>query len=878
VLDIALGTRLPLEQDEKAYQLEPSDESTSDDDDSLGSSISTGSAGSFREAEFRLSSISSRLDSLYKLAARIRSPRNRPQKPMADLCKHIPEAQRADYILNQQQIEASRLGYVQRQYLLEMFDNDQLQELGLSQEELFEQYASTSHWLIARMGMANARRKQQFLYWKKHAQILGRNVEEEPAAPQLHIHASAPSQPGAQKRVEEHPPAQSMATSATKLDQSMMGPSDKKSVISTRSRTSTVVTPQGGTLAWPPAPACALGVKYFPCPYCGILCPDDYLERDNWRAHQIHDLQPYLCTYQDCTDPGRLYGIKQEWIDHENQHRRVWHCHKHEDEFETLPDYLQHLHEKHSETEAEEGTPEMTAAVVGASSEPHRDCPLCPTAFDGVVQMRKHMRYHLERLALYVLPDVEEDAEDQLASESPSDSHHVIENRGRQGSAWKDFEENLEEFLAEFEDDDTAPHEAPRGDNPGLTTASLYQAQSLYQAEPPWGVPCLDIFSARQKDLLDQSENPDDSLPAFSRAKNTFEITLGRGKVAAAEAASKTIPSNLLVFSDDDADTAPNYQLYQVAWICASDSELSAARLIVNDRQQIAGPTVRVTSGDDAIICYLRRVAGHHVVMACFSKDLPYLNLKSSSLLRTFPNIRLGLVVGIGSGAPSPQHDVRLGDIVVDGLSTTSGSRKAPTVFRSAIAKSYVRQSVMANAPGMYIPERLTSEFRAKYARPPVSTDRLYRRGFTHPDPLKSCTEVCHDPAHLVPRAKRVHEEPTIHSGTIDTSFGSIDNAGDRDSMAAELGVISFKPYQLDLEGFPCLVISGICDYADSHKDELWQNYAASIAAMYAKDLLSVLSPETLDDMEPISNPQNASGELSDPESRRCGCNSCDTC
>jgi hypothetical protein len=40
---------------------------------------------------------------------------------------------------------------------------------------------------------------------------------------------------------------------------------------------------------------------------------------------------------------------------------------------------------------------------------------------------------------------------------------------------------------------------------------------------------------------------------------------------------------------------------------------------------------------------------------------------------------------------------------------------------------------------------------------------------------------------------------------------------------------------------FPCLVIRGICDYADSHKNKEWQPYAAGTAAAYAKELLGVI-------------------------------------
>ncbi|KAF7552232.1 hypothetical protein G7Z17_g4455 [Cylindrodendrum hubeiense] len=45
---------------------------------------------------------------------------------------------------------------------------------------------------------------------------------------------------------------------------------------------------------------------------------------------------------------------------------------------------------------------------------------------------------------------------------------------------------------------------------------------------------------------------------------------------------------------------------------------------------------------------------------------------------------------------------------------------------------------------------------------------------------------------------------------------------------------------------FPCLAIRGICDYADSHKNEEWQGYAAITATAYTKDLLLQISPITV--------------------------------
>jgi nucleoside phosphorylase len=46
---------------------------------------------------------------------------------------------------------------------------------------------------------------------------------------------------------------------------------------------------------------------------------------------------------------------------------------------------------------------------------------------------------------------------------------------------------------------------------------------------------------------------------------------------------------------------------------------------------------------------------------------------------------------------------------------------------------------------------------------------------------------------------------------------------------------------------FPCLVIRGICDYSDSHKNKEWQGYAAMVAAAYAKDLLYQIAPNRVE-------------------------------
>jgi hypothetical protein len=53
------------------------------------------------------------------------------------------------------------------------------------------------------------------------------------------------------------------------------------------------------------------------------------------------------------------------------------------------------------------------------------------------------------------------------------------------------------------------------------------------------------------------------------------------------------------------------------------------------------------------------------------------------------------------------------------------------------------------------------------------------------------------------------------------------------------------------MDGFPCLVIRGICDYADSFKNDAWHRYAATTAAAYAKEFLLYVSPQQLHESQP---------------------------
>ncbi|KAL6693809.1 ankyrin repeat-containing domain protein [Trichoderma pleuroticola] len=82
--------------------------------------------------------------------------------------------------------------------------------------------------------------------------------------------------------------------------------------------------------------------------------------------------------------------------------------------------------------------------------------------------------------------------------------------------------------------------------------------------------------------------------------------------------------------------------------------------------------------------------------------------------------------------------------------------------------------------------------------------------------------------------------QPIVHFGLVATGDTVMRSGKDRDRIAARDNVIAFEMEGAGVwETFPAaLVIKGICDYADSHKNKAWQAYAAATAAAAAKAFL----------------------------------------
>nr|CEG03602.1 unnamed protein product [Fusarium acuminatum CS5907] len=323
-----------------------------------------------------------------------------------------------------------------------------------------------------------------------------------------------------------------------------------------------------------------------------------------------------------------------------------------------------------------------------------------------------------------------------------------------------------------------------------------------------------------------------------------------------------------------------NPQKYTVGWICAIATEYLAAQLFLDEEHE--GP--EFVSANDSSHYTLGKIGKHNVVIAV----LPHGEYGISSaagvakdMLHSFPNVRFGLMVGIGGGAPTPEHDIRLGDVVVSASGHGKGGvfqydfgkavqgqefqetgflNQPPTILRAAVHGLLTQYRRKGHRLDKHIDDILVENPRLEkeFQRPESSTDRLYHSSKVHPpDDQSSCTKACgDDPSTLVVRSDRTEYEdnPTIHYGLIASSNRLMKDALTRDALAVKNGVLCFEMEAAGLMNhFPCLVIRGICDYSDSHKNKEWQGFAAMMAAAYTKDLLRQIPPSKVEAEKSIS-------------------------
>jgi nucleoside phosphorylase len=298
---------------------------------------------------------------------------------------------------------------------------------------------------------------------------------------------------------------------------------------------------------------------------------------------------------------------------------------------------------------------------------------------------------------------------------------------------------------------------------------------------------------------------------------------------------------------------------YKIGWLCALHSEL-AASIAMLDEQYERLPQLPAA---DTNSYTLGRIGPHNIVIAPLPSGETGSNSAAhvaSNMLWSFRQLRFGFIVGIGGGIPNPKYDIRLGDIVVGkpyereggvyqydlGRRETDkfvkiGSLNAPpTVLRTTLTTVRAEHTISGTTKLLeYISPASNPKVPSKFAIP-EEEDILFKSDNPHVEDRETC-DLC-DKTEIVERKTRSFNGPFIHYGTIGSGNQVIKDPDTRDRLWNENGVVCVEMEAAGVMNiFPCLVIRGISDYSDSHKNLHWRNYASTTAAAYCKEFLRFL-------------------------------------
>ncbi|ETS86577.1 hypothetical protein PFICI_00405 [Pestalotiopsis fici W106-1] len=340
-----------------------------------------------------------------------------------------------------------------------------------------------------------------------------------------------------------------------------------------------------------------------------------------------------------------------------------------------------------------------------------------------------------------------------------------------------------------------------------------------------------------------------------------------------------------------------------IAIICALTVEFDAVSLLFDEMWDEEDDAYGRAPGDTNTYT-TGRIGKYNVALAL----LPNMGTASAAgaaagMRSSFPRLRLVLVVGVCGGVPGTgtgKTELLLGDVVISKTIQQSLGKQYPAqyVLKDTIDDNLgrlnkdIRTLVMSfetelgqrrlqRKAGGYLKvlqrEAVRLGFRQDYQYPGLAEDKLFAPTYRHKHHLRntctdcsedsaavcdiavhmSCVNLCCDESQLVPRIRLkmkaglepdVMQCPEIHIGRIRSGDTVIKSGEHRDRVAEEHNVIAFEMEGAGVwDEVPSIVVKGVCDYADSHKNKEWQPFAAATAASVAKAVLERYTSTIID-------------------------------
>lgn len=312
-------------------------------------------------------------------------------------------------------------------------------------------------------------------------------------------------------------------------------------------------------------------------------------------------------------------------------------------------------------------------------------------------------------------------------------------------------------------------------------------------------------------------------------------------------------------FISVDSSQVINYQTntdnsIEIGIVTALTEEFVAMQKMLIDPKTVVFPKSKAigkTTGREYCVGKIRSLDGkyHQIALTqTLSPGNTSAAMRASSLLEHFPKLDVIIMTGIAGGIPDPENTekhVRLGDIVVAqnvvAYDFVSERRKIielrgpniPPSARLTEAQERLRVDMfLGRRPWESYIDELCSSMPTTFARPAEETDILYdhkNQQIPHPaDPSRT-------------------KYPRVFETKIACANRVLKNPKKRDQLKRDYDVhavemessgIADATWQAQIGYY---VIRGISDYCDGHKNDIWHNYAALVAAAYTRALVEKL-------------------------------------
>lgn len=235
----------------------------------------------------------------------------------------------------------------------------------------------------------------------------------------------------------------------------------------------------------------------------------------------------------------------------------------------------------------------------------------------------------------------------------------------------------------------------------------------------------------------------------------------------------------------------------------------------------------------------------HKVALGICGMGNNQASIRATTMIQHFSGIESIIMTGIAGGIPSYQNDdkqIRLGDVVVsEGITQYDFIKDTPGEIECRSKPSKPSAKLLEAVQLLKIDEmednctwnNYIDQFATgKFSKPSLKNDIIYDKNdeiFTPPDD--------------VTRTKY----PKIFLGNIASANTLMKNTTKRDEVKNKFNVlavemeasgISDATWNLEI-GY--IVVRGICDYCDMHKNDVWQEYAALVAAAYTRSIIEKL-------------------------------------